>query len=159
MRLSRKKLVAIGATLVVAGAGAVVAYAAWSAHGSGNGTASARSAQAVTVTAAANGSADMYPGGPAGTISFTLSNPNPYALTLTAVSYGTPVSAADLSGCPSTNLTVNGSAPATVSYNLPAGASNVAESIAGVLDLSHSAPDGCQGVSFSVPITLTGTQN
>jgi hypothetical protein len=136
----------------------IVALAAWSGSGAGSGTASARTAQAITVTAGGTVSADLYPGGPAGTIAFTLSNPNPYAVTMTGVSYGTPTSN-NTATCPSSDLSVSGTAPTSVSFALTPGASAVAKTITGVLVLALAAPDGCQGVSFTVPITLTGTQS
>jgi hypothetical protein len=27
-----------------------------------------------------------------------------------------------------------------------------------VLDLAHAAPNGCQGVAFNIPMTITGAQ-
>lgn len=134
-----------------------IAYAAWSANTSGNGEAVATVAQAITISPNSTGAATLYPGGPAATIFFTASNPNPYAVNFTAVSYGTPFSTSPTQ-CASSNISLSPTAPSTVSVSLPAGASNVALSIPGVLVLAHSAPDGCQGVGFQVSVQLTGSE-
>ena len=42
---------------------------------------------------------------------------------------------------------------------VPAGTTTGALQINNVLDLSHAAPDGCQGNGFSVPVTVSGTQS
>jgi hypothetical protein len=60
--------------------------------------------------------------------------------------------------CPSANISVDANAPTTASVSIPANSSASAYQINGVLDLAHSAPDGCQGVDFNVPVTVTGAQ-
>jgi hypothetical protein len=40
-----------------------------------------------------------------------------------------------------------------------ANASNVANTIANVVTMVSGAPDGCQGVTFTIPLTLTGSQS
>lgn len=138
----------------------VVAFAAWTASGSGNGAGTATVAKSLVVTAVtpSGPAATLYPGGPAGAVYFTISNPNPYPVTVTGVAWGTPVSTNPTS-CPNSNIAVDPSAPTTVSISVPANATaGTVYQINGVLDLLHSAPDGCQGVSFDVPVTVTGTQ-
>ena len=154
--ISHRK-VAAAAGIVTIGAASIVAYAAWSANGTGSGQAKALTAQTITASTA-TATADLYPGSTGGTLYFTLSNPNPYAVTMTGVTYGT-VTSGDTTHCASSNVTVDSGAPATVSFVLLANASNVSESIAGVTDMSHNAPDGCQGVAFTVGLTLTGSEN
>jgi len=153
----RKRWLVGGAALALAVAGAGVAYAAWSANTSGQGSAVAMVAQAITLSPNASGTATMYPGGPAATIYFNASNPNPYAVNFTTASYSSPVSNSTVS-CPNSNISIAPGAPTTVSVSLPANASNVPLSIPGVLQLSHTAPDGCQGVSFNVSVQLTGAE-
>jgi hypothetical protein len=58
--------------------------------------------------------------------------------------------------CPASNLTVT--TPATVSIPLAAAATNVPTTVADVATLASTAPDGCQGVSFTVALTLSGIQ-
>jgi hypothetical protein len=154
--ITRRKIAA-AAGIGTIGAAGIVAYAAWSAAGTGSGSAKALTAQTITATAA-SGTADLYPGGPAGTVYFTLSNPNPYAVTMTGVSYGT-ITSSDPINCSATNASIDAGAPSTVSFPLSAHASGVSDSIPGVLALAHAAPDGCQGVSFTVALTLSGAQD
>jgi hypothetical protein len=45
-----------------------------------------------------------------------------------------------------------------VSISVPANATASNVQVNGVLDLAHSASNGCQGVAFTVPATVTGAQ-
>lgn len=155
-RFVSSTVAALAAIVVTAG----IAFAVWSATGSGNGGAAAGVAQGLTVTAftPTGAAANIYPGGPAGTVYFEVANPNPYAVTITGISWGTPTSL-NTTACPNANISLSPSAPTTVSISIPAnstGGSVFAEP--GVLLLAHSAPDGCQGVGFNVAMTITGTQ-
>src|SRR5918996_4584183 len=83
-----RKVVILVATVAVIGILSGIAFALWSSNGAGSGSAKALTAQTVVVNAV-TGAADLYPGGPAGAVSFTLTNNNPYAITfdeLTAAS-------------------------------------------------------------------------
>jgi len=147
---------ALGAIIATAG----IALAVWTVTGSGQGGAAATVSKSliITPTLPANPSIQpIYPGGPAGPVFYLVSNPNPFAITVTGISYGTPVSN-NATTCPSSNVSIDASAPTTFSTPVAANASNWAFAIPGVLDMSHSAPDGCQGVTFTVPITLTAAQ-
>ena len=161
MRSKRFKRLVI-ATLCVAVAGTItgVALAVWSASGTGHGAGAATIAQSLTVTAftPSGAGATLYPGGPAGPADFQVANPNPYAVTLTGLSWGTPVST-NTTSCASANISLDANAPTTASISIPANApAGTVYSVNGVLDLSHNAPDGCQGVAFIVPLTVTGAQ-
>jgi hypothetical protein len=46
-----------------------------------------------------------------------------------------------------------------LSITAAANSSNVAESIANVVSMASGAPDACQGVSFMIGLTLSGTQS
>ena len=147
------------AAIALLGAGAVtaggLAFATWSADGSGSGTAKALTAQTVTV-AATTGAADLYPGFSDGDVHFTLSNTNPYPITFTSMSAGT-ITSSDPTNCPSTHVTVDNATGLSVA--VAANGSNVARSIADVVNMASGAPDGCQGVTFTIALTLTGTQS
>jgi len=158
--LKRKRLListvgALAAILVTAG----VAFAVWSVSGSGSGAGAATVAQGLVIAAVTptGPGATLYPGGPAGSVYFTVANPNPFAVTITNVSWGTPVSS-DPTACPNANISLDSGAPTTVSISIPANTTTGATEVPGVLDLAHSAPDGCQGVAFDIPVTVTGTQ-
>ena len=148
------KKVAVAGVGVGAVIGGTMAYALWSSTGTGSGNAKALSAQAITVTAA-TGAADLYPGFTQGDVFFTVTNTNPYAVTFTGMTAGTVVSG-DPTNCPASNVTV---ANPTISVAVAAGATNASKSIADVVTMVSGAPDGCQGVTFTIPLTLTGSQN
>jgi hypothetical protein len=135
-------------------AGGAVAFALWSANGVGTSSAKALTAQSLTVNAA-TASADLYPGYTLGDVAFTVSNPNPYPVTITSMTPGAVTSSNPL-GCPATLVTV--ASTSSLSIALAAGATNVAQTIADVVTLSSSALDGCQGVTFTIGLTLSGTQ-
>lgn len=156
-RLRRRRplvMVVVGLITFVSTAG--VAVALWSATGSGNGGAKALTAQALTITAAGAPTADLFPGA-SGDLQFTVTNPNPYPISLTDVDYGA-VTSSDQANCPAANLTTaaDGSLAAPIALN--ANAVNTPATIADAITLDVNAPDGCQGVTFTVAITLTGTQ-
>ena len=134
---------------------ATVAFALWSSSGSGSGTAKALNAATVTVNGAA-GSADLYPGFTAGNVSFTLNNPNPYAITFTSMTAGT-VTSSNPAACPASNVTVGSGTGLTLV--VAAGATGLTQSVNDVVSMLASAPDGCQGISFTVVLTLTGAQS
>lgn len=149
----RNKIAAIGATVTLIGGGA--AFAAWSASGTGPGQARALTAQSITVSSA-TATADLYPGFTGGDVSFSLTNPNPYPVTLTAMTAGT-VTSSDPTACPASNITVS---PAT-GLSLAVGAADTAsgQTIADVVSMASTAPDGCQGVTFTISLSLTGAQS
>jgi len=153
MRLSKGFVIAVGAIVATAGA----ALAVWTVTGSGQAEGGATVAQSLVIIPVAPSNFTLYPGGPAGVVEYEISNPNPFAITVTTITYGTPIST-NTTSCPSSNVSVDASAPTSFSTPIPANAVNDAFGIPGVLDLSHSAPNGCQGVAFLVPIQITATQ-
>jgi hypothetical protein len=102
--------------------------------------------------------ATLYPGGPAGPVYLTIQNPNPYGVTVTNLNWGTPTSTST-STCPTSQVSLDANAPTTgFSISVPANTTTAALQINSVLDLAHTAPDGCQGVTFLVPVTAIGVQ-
>jgi len=145
----------VSMTVIAVTAG--VSYAVWTASGSGSAEASATITQSLVVTAVTPTNGSLYPGGPAGPVSLSIQNPNPYAVTVTSLSWGTPYSTST-SACPSSDISVDANAPTTVSISIPASSTATDQVINGVLDLAHAAGNGCQGVNFIVPVTVSGTQ-
>jgi hypothetical protein len=148
-----KKVVAgliIGAAAVTAGA----AVAMWSSTGVGSGNAKALSAVNITVSAA-TGTADLYPGFTLGDVFFTSANPNPYPVTFTSMTSGA-ITSSDPTNCPASNVTASNATG--LSLLVPAGATTQAGTIANVVSMASNAPDGCQGVVFTIALTLTGSQ-
>jgi hypothetical protein len=149
---SRKAKLAVGAGVLGALLAGGVAFAAWTGTGSGSGTATATVSVTVTINPS-TGAADLYPGFTDGDVYFTLTNPNPYSITFTDMTPGavTPTPAT----CPAGSVTVE---PATgLSLVSPPGTSPQL-SIADVVSMSTAAPDACQGASFDIVLTLTGSQ-
>jgi hypothetical protein len=161
MKFRRKLVIAIATAGAAIGAGTGAAFAAWSLTGSGNGGAAATVAQGVTLTATipTGAAATLWPGSPTpSSVYFTASNPNPYSVVITNITWGTPVSL-NTTSCPSSNISVDTNAPKTgLSIVIPPNPQTGGFSVPNVLDLAHSAPDGCQGVGFDVPMTISGTQ-
>jgi hypothetical protein len=151
-RLTRK--IVISAIAVFVGLGIGMAAALWSSTGTGAGRAEARTAETVTV-AAATGTADLYPGFADGDLYFTLANTNPYPITFTAADAGT-VTSSNPTGCPASLVTVDDATG--LSLDVDAADTSSTESIADVVSLSSTAPDACQGATFSIALTLTGSQ-
>jgi hypothetical protein len=155
----KKMFIGVATATAAVTVGAGVAFAAWSASGSGSGSGAATVAQSLVVTPVtpAGANASIYPGGPAGPVFFNIQNPNPYAVTITGLSWGTPTST-NVSTCASTNISLDAGAPTTVSISVPAASTASNVQVNGVLDLTHAAGNGCQGVAFTVPVTVTGAQ-
>ncbi|MCA1844285.1 MAG: hypothetical protein LC792_14075 [Actinobacteria bacterium] len=151
----KRKFIVIGAVGVAGIVAAGTAYALWTANGSGSGSSKALSAQAITVTAS-TGAADLYPGFTGGDLSFTLSNPNPYPVTFTSLVPGS-VSSSNTGACAASNVSVTN--PVTVNLSVAAGATNVPFTVSDVVSMASGALDGCQGITFTVPVTLTGSQS
>jgi hypothetical protein len=156
----RKRLwITVASAMATIAVTATIASAVWSTSGAGSGAGGATVAQGLVVTAVtpSGPAASLYPGGPAGQVYLTIKNPNPYAVTVTSLAWGTPVSTSTTT-CPSSNISVDANAPTSASIPIAANTTSGALQINNVLDLAHSAPDGCQGVTFDVPVTVTGVQ-
>jgi len=144
-------------------AGAAVVYASFSATGTGSGKATAVTARSITITAAscsANG--DLYPGGPAAAVCFTLTNPNPYKVSFSSVTYlpSNAAIVANSASCGASNVSIAAGAPTTLAtpFTVDPGQTSGTLTLPGVIQMVSTAPDGCQGANFDVPITLNGSQ-
>src|SRR4051812_48165049 len=112
-----------GTAAVVAGLlGAGVAFAAWTSNGTGTGTATATSATPLVITQSASASG-LYPTGQVA-VPFTVTNNNPYSVTLaTAKASGFSVDASH-SGC---SVAALSGVDLTLSDVLTAGSTSVAK--------------------------------
>lgn len=153
MKRRRKIAVLLGTVAAVTIGGA--AYALWSANGSGPAGSKALTAQLLTV-AGATPTADLYPGFTGGDLFFTVNNPNPYAVTLTSMTPGA-ITSSDPSACPTSNITVANASGLTLS--VPAASTSAPLTIQNVVTMVSGAPDGCQGIDFTVALTLAGSQS
>jgi predicted ribosomally synthesized peptide with SipW-like signal peptide len=155
-RLGLGLIVALVALILGVGGGGAYAYFSSSASGSGS-VATARIPVTTTVTAA-SGAADLVPGG-TGAVSFTLTSADPFGATFNDVTGASVISSSNASGCPTSNLTIAQTIPYAFSpaITVTHSGSSATESIAGLVRLSSSAPSACQGVIFTVNLTLSGT--
>ena len=149
----RRRLLLIG-TLVLLVAGTASAY--FTSSGSGAASRTAGTMQPVTVTALVGGdtpSSVLLPG-TTGDVILRVNNPNSYAVTLQSVMSGPGSLTAD-SGHP--NCTTSG-----VAFNNQTGLSTtIAASgttlvdLPGAASMSTTSSNGCQGATFSIPVTIT----
>jgi hypothetical protein len=150
--------------------GGSVAVASWTATGTGQGSARAASVSGLVVTAgsplgalyplpADTTPATGYGSGTVGSVSTTVANPNPFPVTITSVTVGS-VTSSPLGGrtCAAGSVLPTSSAPIALSppVTLAAGSAPTAVTVPGALYMVSTAEDGCQGASFSVPVTVTG---
>ena len=152
--MTRKHKIGIAGVLAALLLGGGVAVALWSTTGIGTGSAKADTVQVATVTAA-TGTADLYPGFTGGDVYFTITNPNPFPVEFTAMTAGAVVSS-DPTNCPASNISVSGATG--LSITMPANTTSSTQSIADVVTMVLAAPNGCQGVSFTIPLQLAGLQ-
>jgi hypothetical protein len=68
------------------------------------------------------------------------------------------VDAAHAAGCAATNITVD-SPVSGLSLVAPASSTTGQLSITDVVTMISTAPDGCQGATFDIELTLTGEQS
>jgi len=150
----RRRLVALVAVPALV-AGAVTARASWTTHGSGTGAATAAGMQTVTLVAFVGGdapSSTLVPGGTADVI-LRVSNPNPFSVQVYSISSAGAITPdASHPGCTTTGVSFT--PPASPSITIPAGPSSTLVHLAGAAAMSASSSSGCQGATFSIPITL-----
>lgn len=143
------------AALVVTG----ILLAAWSTSGSGNGYAKAGTASALTVNdASASTTADLYPGAN-GTVKLSVTNPNPFAVRITAVTKqaaGTITSDKGAACNASTGVTFNNQTGLTL--DLAANTTSTF-SLANAVSMSNASDNSCQGAVFTIPVDVTAASN
>jgi hypothetical protein len=163
----------IGAALLVLGVifAAGIAYAAWTSSGTGSGSAKAATAQAlgtvsadVTTIAAAD---KLYPGQTNGKAVIKITNPNPYPVRITGVSFdtGSYVSSDQAANCTDAPATAH---PTGVTFNnqsaltldVPANSAGTQFTLpAGSVSMDNTSDTLCQGTVFTIPVTLSGNSN
>ncbi|MCD2188889.1 hypothetical protein [Actinomycetospora soli] len=154
-RRSRTTLVVVLALLAAAAAAAGVAVAAWFASGSGSPGLDGRTALAPTTTAVAGSAVTtgLLTPGSTGTAVLSVSNPNPYRVRVTTIA---PAGAATASGgtgtCATTGVAFVAQSPTGV---VLAPAAGTTLTLPGAVGMSTASETGCQGATFSVPVTVT----
>jgi nitrogen regulatory protein PII len=160
MRNGTKKLPArltAGAIAVGAMLAASVAFAAWTATGSGSGYAKATTAQALTtVDVSATTGATLYPGA-TGNVKLSVSNPNPYAVTVSSVTGNGAITSDKGASCnASTGVTYTDQTG--LSIVVPA-ASSTTVTLANAVSMSNASDNSCQGAVFTIPVSLSGASS
>ena len=142
---------AIAALTMGFGGGAAFAY--FTSSGNGSGAASTGTLQAVTIASTGSVSSPLLPGGPAGNVTVEIANPNPYSVTLVSVNgNGTINTDGGHLSCTTTGVTFTNQTP---NINIPANQTAYPVDLTGAISMSAAASNGCQGATFSVPISIT----
>ena len=152
----------LGAMLV-----ASVALAAWVATGNGNGSAKARSAVGPSVLSVTATVADLYPGAD-GDLVIRVQNQDPYPVVVSdVVLNGTAASITSdgTANCQGTATGVtmtdqHGLSGASVQLDAAGGANDTKTiTLDDALHMGNGSHTDCQGVLFTVPVTVTATSN
>jgi hypothetical protein len=129
------------------------AFAVFTATATGTGVATVGTAKAVDVTAIV-GSPALQPGS-FSNLALTITNPNPYAVTITGIEEsGTAatVSVTGGTGCTGTDAGVSVPADTSLDITVHAGSHRVVVSTAAMM--SSASANGCQGAMFHVPVKV-----
>jgi hypothetical protein len=152
----KRQLIAGLTTLLVFGVVGLV-YAARTTSGSGSGYAKAGSAQALTtVDVSASTAATLYPGAN-GDVLIKINNPNPYPVRITDVTGNGAVTAdSGHATCVTTGVTFTDQHTQTI--DIPV-SSQTQATLTGAAHMSNASDNGCQGATFTIPVSLSGTSN
>lgn len=156
-RVITAALASLAAILLVVGP----ALAWFSSHGAAAGaSSSANGLGSFTTTATVPTGSLLYPGGSAAPLTVNVNNTaNGYALLVTSLALDSSrsigVDAAHAAGCTAPALTVVTPA-GWAGIAVPAHASSGATTIASAVSMGLGASSGCQGATFTIPLTMSG---
>lgn len=164
MRKITKRSLAIGTAAVIAVGGGAAAWA-WSLNGTGSTSATAEGAVGLVIS---NANAGGLAPNVAAPVSFVIDNGNKYPVKVTSVILSNLVGP---SGCPASNVTINGTTDATTgkttlnlasSGGLQVGAAGAVHAtsnavVNGALTMSKTAPAGCQNAVFTMTVDVVAT--
>jgi hypothetical protein len=154
--MARKWIIGVGGAVVALVALDVSAYAFFRANGSGTGTASVATPMAVTLAAVAGGDSattKLQPGG-IGDVILRVSNPNGFAVTLVSVTGNGTITPDGSHSCATTGVTFTNQTNLSVPIN-PTGSGSQLVDLTGAVAMSAASSTGCQGATFSIPVTIT----
>jgi hypothetical protein len=115
----------------------------------------------TTVDVSASTSATLYPGG-SGDVLLRIKNPNPYAVTVSAVSgNGSITPDAGHSGCSPTGVTFTDQTGLTINVPAKSGGvdGEVETTLTNAASMSNASVNACQGATFAIPVSLTGSSS
>ncbi len=137
------------------------AYAYFAGPGAGSGRAGVGAMRTVTLVAVVTTTprSDLYPGH-SGDVLLKIDNPNPRSVTLVKVTWagGTVTADAGHPSCTTTGVTFTDwtgliSIPAdTATSGYPDG---YPVHLTGLVTMNDTSSNGCQGATFSIPVTIT----
>jgi hypothetical protein len=158
--MTPRNVVRVGAVVALSVIGTAslggTAYAFWAASGSGSATAAAGTAQPLTAAAASVTTGLLYPGGPAGDVRLTITNPNPFPVTVTdVVNPVTSPITSNKGGLCDASTGVDFIDQSGKTLSVPA-SSSATFTLAGAVTMANSSDDTCQGATFTIPVVLTG---
>lgn len=128
-----------------------VAQAFWTAGGSGTASVQAANGLQLVATPGTLGTL-LYPGASTDLV-ISINNPNPYAVSVSAIATGTPTTTT--TACTTTGVTVGTLTgfPKTLAAN-----TSTTVTFTNAVGMSSASVTGCQGATFTIPITsITGT--
>ncbi len=141
------------AALAAALAAAGIAVAAWLSSGSGRSGVTAGSALAPTTSTVAGSAvtSGLLVPGTSGTAVVTITNPNSYTVkVLTIAPNGAATATGGTGTCTTTGVAFVAQQPGVT---LPARGSTTL-TLAGAVTMSTASETGCQGATFTVPVTV-----
>lgn len=149
----RRTLIVLSAAGLITGLSAGAAYAYFTSPGNGTGSAAVGSMQTVTIAATTATPGDpLLPSG-TGDVTLEATNPNPFPVTLLSVtSSGTITADAGHPGCTTTGVTFT--SQSALNKTIPANSTTTID-LKGAAAMGTSSSDGCQGATFSIPVTIT----
>jgi hypothetical protein len=146
----RRMIVGVGASGMLCLCGGT-AYGLWQAAGTGGASSTSGTAQNVTVGTTITGT--LSPGGPSRDLAVSITNPNAQAITVTAIALNGAVTAGGgVGSCATTG--VNVALPSSISFAVPATSSRT-YTATGAVTMSTASESGCQGATFTIPLTVT----
>jgi hypothetical protein len=143
----------VGALILATGA---VTFGSWAVGSDpGAGYSKAKSSTNLTLNdVSASTVADLYPGG-TGNVLVSVTNPNPFAVTITSIAGAGAVTSNAGAACDA-STGVSFTDQTGLSLALGAGATSTF-TLAGKAAMSNASVSSCQGAIFTIPVTVSAT--
>ena len=150
----RSYLLIMSAVGLIIGLGSGAAYAYFTSSGSGKGSASIGTMQPVTLVSATVAPSTLLLPGSTGAVTLKVNNQNSFAVTLVSVTGtgGTITADSGHPGCTTTGVTFTNQT--SLNTSIPASTTATID-LPGAAAMSTASSAGCQGATFSIPVTIT----
>lgn len=150
----RSYLLIMSAVGLIIGLGSGVAYAYFTSSGRGTGSASIGTMQPVTLVSATVAPSTLLLPGNTGDVTLKVNNQNSFAVTLVSVTGtgGTITADTGHPGCTTTGVTFTNQT--SLNTSIPASTTATID-LPGAASMSTASSVGCQGATFSIPVTIT----